>query len=252
MFTSMQSMQVAHEIQADHRRRASIVEVHPAGPPGEPHRARPPRPTDPVRCRRAPADRRPAPRPVERPGPQRGLSQPSPPSPRSRVGAVASLNRVLAGRAGLSPVMVGRSGALAQLQALIPTTGVTVADLPTVALVAGEAGVGKTRLLRELVSGLPSTVALLTGGADPDSLSRPYSLARAVLPDAPADATPDPADDATADHPEAHPDAVVARFAARIGQRAGGGDLRGPPLGRRRERNRDRPPGAASVPPPPR
>ncbi|MET0726907.1 MAG: AAA family ATPase, partial [Acidimicrobiales bacterium] len=126
---------------------------------------------------------------------------------------------MLAGRAGLSPVMVGRSGALAQLQALIPTTGVTGADLPTVALVAGEAGVGKTRLLRELVSGLPSTVALLTGGADPDSLSRPYSLARAVLPDAPAAATPDPADDATADHPEAHPDAVVARFAARIGQR---------------------------------
>ena len=47
MFTSMQSMQVAQEIQADHRRRASIVEVHPAGPPGEPGTA-PVHPVQPI------------------------------------------------------------------------------------------------------------------------------------------------------------------------------------------------------------
>ena len=116
---------------------------------------------------------------------------------------VGSLNQVLGGRVGLSPVMVGRSAAYAQLRSLMPTASVTVADLPTVALVAGEAGVGKTRLLRELVADLPSGITVLSGAADPDALGRPYSLAAAVLPGPPAGFT--------------DPDAVVARFAERIG-----------------------------------
>jgi DNA-binding CsgD family transcriptional regulator len=116
---------------------------------------------------------------------------------------VGSLNQVLGARVGLSPVMVGRSAAYAQLRSLMPTTSVTVADLPTVALVAGEAGVGKTRLLRELVADLPSGITVLSGAADPDALGRPYSLAAAVLPGPPAGFT--------------DPDAVVARFAERIG-----------------------------------
>ena len=116
---------------------------------------------------------------------------------------VGSLNQVLGGRVGLSPVMVGRSAAYAQLRSLMPTASVTVADLPTVALVAGEAGVGKTRLLRELVADLPSGITVLSGAADPDALGRPYSLAAAVLPGPPSGFT--------------DPDAVVARFAERIG-----------------------------------
>ena len=116
---------------------------------------------------------------------------------------VGSLNQVLGGRVGLSPVMVGRSAAYAQLRSLTPTASVTVADLPTVALVAGEAGVGKTRLLRELVADLPPGITVLSGAADPDALGRPYSLAAAVLPAPPSGFT--------------DPDAVVARFAARIG-----------------------------------
>jgi DNA-binding CsgD family transcriptional regulator len=99
--------------------------------------------------------------------------------------------------------MVGRSAALAQLQAVLPSAGVTVADLPTVALVAGEAGVGKTRLLRELLAAVGPGMTVLAGGADPDSLARPYSLVTAVLPEAIA-----------GDH---ELDAVLARLAARVG-----------------------------------
>src|SRR5262245_61789474 len=117
---------------------------------------------------------------------------------------VGSLNQVLGGRVGLSPVMVGRSAAYSQLRSLLPTASVTVADLPTVALVAGEAGVGKTRLLRELVAGLPPGITVLSGAADPDALGRPYSLAAAVLPGPPGSFN--------------DPDAVVARFAERIGE----------------------------------
>ncbi len=96
--------------------------------------------------------------------------------------------------------MVGRSAALAQLQAVLPAAGDTVADLPTVALVAGEAGVGKTRLLRELVAVVGPGVTVLAGGADPDSLARPYSLVTAVLPEAVAG--------------DLELDAVLARLAA--------------------------------------
>ncbi len=105
--------------------------------------------------------------------------------------------------------MVGRSAALAQLLDLVPSAGVAVADLPTVALVAGEAGVGKTRLLRELVAALPPEVTVLSAAADPDALSRPYSLARSALGES-LPTGPGALDD---------PDVVVSHLAARLGER---------------------------------
>jgi predicted ATPase len=50
-----------------------------------------------------------------------------------------------------------------------------------VALVAGEAGIGKTRLLRELVRCVPSSTVVLAGNADPGALGRPYELASGLL-----------------------------------------------------------------------
>jgi DNA-binding CsgD family transcriptional regulator len=123
-----------------------------------------------------------------------------------RTDPVGRLDDVFGGRVGLSPVMVGRSAALAQLQALIPAAGVAAADLPAVALVAGEAGVGKTRLLRELAEVLPAGVALLAGSAEPDTLARPYSLVRALLPTA-------------IESGDGGPETVVARLASHIGDR---------------------------------
>ena len=105
--------------------------------------------------------------------------------------------------------MVGRSAALAQLLDLVPSAGVAVADLPTVALVAGEAGVGKTRLLRELVAALPPDVTVLSAAAEPDALSRPYSLARSAL------GGPMPAGLGALDDP----DVVVSQLAGRLGER---------------------------------
>ncbi|HKA03337.1 MAG TPA: LuxR C-terminal-related transcriptional regulator [Acidimicrobiales bacterium] len=86
---------------------------------------------------------------------------------------------MLAARTGLSPVMIGRSGALARLQGLL---GERRPDgLPSVALVTGEPGVGKTRLLQELLGGLPAGTAVLAGAAEPGALGRPYEVVRAML-----------------------------------------------------------------------
>lgn len=74
------------------------------------------------------------------------------------------------GRSGLSPTMVGRATQLAQLVGLLDVGG------PAVALVAGEAGVGKTRLVRELLDAVPGDVVVLTGQADPGALGRPFEL----------------------------------------------------------------------------
>jgi ATP-dependent Clp protease ATP-binding subunit ClpA len=60
---------------------------------------------------------------------------------------------MLAARTGLSPVMVGRADELARLRELVATTG----D-PAVALISGEAGIGKTRLVAELVAELVATL----------------------------------------------------------------------------------------------
>jgi DNA-binding CsgD family transcriptional regulator/tetratricopeptide (TPR) repeat protein len=78
---------------------------------------------------------------------------------------------MLVARAGLSPVMVGRSTELDRLRALIGASPV-----PKVALVAGEAGIGKTRLVQELVSGVAPPTTVLAGQADPGTVGRPMEL----------------------------------------------------------------------------
>ena len=79
---------------------------------------------------------------------------------------------MLVGRRGISPVMVGRSAALDRLTRLV-TGSPGTEHVPAVALVAGEAGVGKTRLVQELVNAVPVDTRVLVAQADPGSLGRP-------------------------------------------------------------------------------
>jgi ATP/maltotriose-dependent transcriptional regulator MalT len=78
---------------------------------------------------------------------------------------------MLVARTGLSPVMVGRAAELDRLRNLVGASTV-----PTVALIAGEAGIGKTRLVQELVDGVPDGTVVLAGQADPGSVGRPMEL----------------------------------------------------------------------------
>ena len=82
-----------------------------------------------------------------------------------------TLTGVLVGRTGLSPVMVGRAVELDRLAGLLGAH-----TLPTVALVAGEAGIGKTRLVQELVRRAPAGTLVLAGQADPGTMGRPMEL----------------------------------------------------------------------------
>jgi DNA-binding CsgD family transcriptional regulator len=89
-----------------------------------------------------------------------------------RMSAMAdSVLCMLVSRTGLSPVMVGRGMELARLERLLQRTG----D-PQVALVGGEAGVGKTRLVQELLTGLPDGAVVLAGQAEQYGPGRPYGL----------------------------------------------------------------------------
>ncbi len=95
---------------------------------------------------------------------------------------------MLVGRRGISPVMIGRAAALDHLTVLvIGTGGERDDDSPAVALVAGEAGVGKTRLIQELIGAVPSDTKVLVAQADPGSLGRPLALVRSLLGDSPID-----------------------------------------------------------------
>ncbi|MFL6207190.1 MAG: ATP-binding protein [Acidimicrobiales bacterium] len=78
---------------------------------------------------------------------------------------------MLVGRAGLSPVMVGREADLGRLRSLFAASPV-----PTIALIAGEAGIGKTRLVQELVASAPPGTLVLAGQADPGTVGRPMEL----------------------------------------------------------------------------
>src|SRR6266542_629850 len=80
-------------------------------------------------------------------------------------------SEMLVGRTGLSPVMVGRAAELDRLAQLLGAR-----RTPSVALVAGDAGVGKTRLVQELVARVPAGTMVLAGQADPGSLGRPLEL----------------------------------------------------------------------------
>src|SRR5512134_1930626 len=100
--------------------------------------------------------------------------------PDAGCGDVGSLAEVQS-RAGRSSVMVGRSAALESLRDLIEAADVPAPDVPTVVLVAGEAGIGKTRLLQELLAQRPNDVVVLSGGAEPGSEGVAHSLIGSVL-----------------------------------------------------------------------
>lgn len=83
---------------------------------------------------------------------------------------------MLRGRTGLSPVMIGRHSALSRLVGLVEAAEVRSGDGPEIALVSGEAGIGKTRLLRELIDAAPADVTVLSAQARPGSMGRPFDV----------------------------------------------------------------------------
>jgi DNA-binding CsgD family transcriptional regulator len=66
--------------------------------------------------------------------------------------------------------MIGRDQELSRLARLVGTGAAEVA------LIAGEPGIGKTRLVHELLATLPPDATVLVGSAEPGSLARPYEL----------------------------------------------------------------------------
>lgn len=66
--------------------------------------------------------------------------------------------------------MIGRDRELRQLTQLV------AARRPAVVFIGGEPGIGKTRLVGELLPTLPEHAVVLVGHAEPDSLARPYEL----------------------------------------------------------------------------
>lgn len=77
--------------------------------------------------------------------------------------------------------MIGRAGALDRLRTVIEMAELHTSDLPTVALIAGEAGIGKTRLVRETLAILPRDVTVFSAIAEPNSLGHPFDVARQLV-----------------------------------------------------------------------
>ncbi|MEV4348883.1 AAA family ATPase [Actinoplanes sp. NPDC049596] len=77
-------------------------------------------------------------------------------------------------RGGAGSVMIGRESELRRLVRLAPGGGAGAQT--AVAIVAGEPGIGKTRLVHELIAKLPAGTVVLVGQAEPGSLSRPYEV----------------------------------------------------------------------------
>ena len=89
---------------------------------------------------------------------------------------------MLSGRSGLSSTMVGRAAALARLSGLVEATEVASCDTPELVLISGEAGIGKTRLLREFLNRLPANVRPLIAAAQPGSLGRAFDVVSQLCP----------------------------------------------------------------------
>src|SRR5688500_14421721 len=70
--------------------------------------------------------------------------------------------------------MIGRADELRRLRGLLDTA--RDGAQPGIALIAGEPGVGKSRLVHELISGLATRSGTLIGQADPGALGRPFEL----------------------------------------------------------------------------
>ena len=66
--------------------------------------------------------------------------------------------------------MIGRDSELRQLARLASSRE------PAVALIAGEPGIGKTRLVHELLARVSDDAVVLVGQAEPGSLARPYEV----------------------------------------------------------------------------
>jgi DNA-binding CsgD family transcriptional regulator len=73
--------------------------------------------------------------------------------------------------------MIGRDPELRQL------TQLAASGRPELAILAGEPGVGKTRLVQELLAALPPETVVLVGHAEPESLARPYEVLLDALAD---------------------------------------------------------------------
>ena len=72
-------------------------------------------------------------------------------------------------------MMIGREDELRRLVELASTPETAVAIL------AGEPGIGKTRLVHELVGSVPPETTVLVGQAEPGSLGRPFELLLSAL-----------------------------------------------------------------------
>ena len=92
------------------------------------------------------------------------------------------VDAMLSGRHGLSSTMVGRAAALARLTGLVEAVEVASCDGPELVLVSGEAGIGKTRLLREFIARLPNGVTSISAAAQPGSLGRAFDVVSQLCP----------------------------------------------------------------------
>src|SRR5262245_64936113 len=95
--------------------------------------------------------------------------------------SASSVGAVLNSRVGMSPVMIGRVRPFPRLPGIVDAAEVPTSEQPSVALVSGEAGIGKTRLARELIDSLPSQVTTLVVTAQPGSIGRTLDAVRGLV-----------------------------------------------------------------------